>query len=155
MRVEPMGGVFEGFDFAAVDADKNGKITEAEMQTWRAAEVATVNADEDGKLSAEELKAMLIKRMERRASELASRMVERMDADGDGLLSAAELALRPAPAMNFDRLDIDGDGVVTEAEIAAARAAKLKNMGGDRGPGRGDRHVRRGHGMGGWFGGNK
>lgn len=148
------GGPFGGFDFAAVDADKDGKITEAEMQAWRAAQVAGVDADKDGKLSADELKAMQMARMEERAANMASKMVERMDADGDGLLSAAELAARPGPAMMFDRLDADGDGAVTEAEIDAARAEMMDRMGGPDG-----HEGRGGHGHGGrmrgWFFGNE
>lgn len=149
------GGPFGGFDFAAVDTDKDGKITQAEMQAWRAAEVAGVDADKDGKLSADELKAMQMKRMEERATDMATKMVERMDADGDGLLSAAELAARPGPAMMFDRIDADGDGAVTEEEIAAARAAMMDRVGEGHGRGRGEGRDGHGHGMRGWFFGNE
>jgi Ca2+-binding EF-hand superfamily protein len=65
-------------------------------------------------------------------AEMAARMVERFDADGDGLLSAEEIAagmeamaaLRNDPAARaramFERLDTDGDGVISAEEFEAA-----------------------------------
>ena len=81
----PMGMEGPGFglgkiDFAAVDTDKDGKITAAEMEAYRAAEVAGVDADKDGKLSATELSAMHMARMQAMA-----------DADGDGALTQEEI----------------------------------------------------------------
>lgn len=143
-----MGGPEGAFDFAAVDADKDGKITRAEMDAHRAAEVTAVDADRDGKLSATELQAMILARMTARATAMATAMMTGMDQDGDGLLTAAELAVRPGPAMLFDRADADGDGAVTEAEIAALRDDMGGHMGGGDGEGRGH-HGRGGHG---WFG---
>lgn len=140
-------GLEPGFDFAAVDADKDGKVTQAELQAFRAARVATVDADKDGKLSEDEVKAMVLARMTARAEDMASAMIERMDSDGDGFLTAAELAAPPAPTRLFDRIDADGDGAITEDEIAAAREA-MAEMRGGRGEGpRGGHH---GHGRG-WF----
>ncbi len=136
------------FDFAAVDADKDGKITEAELQAHRAAEVAGIDADKDGKISADELKAMHMARMEDRATEMSTRMIERMDSDGDGLLTVAEMAARPAPVRMFGMIDADGDGAVTEAEIAAAQE-KMTEMRGSGEGGRGEGgHRGRHHG---WF----
>lgn len=142
----PMGGG-EGFDFAAVDTDKDGKITAAELQAHRAAEVAKADADADGKLSAAELAALHVARMTAGAEARAARMVSALDANGDGLLDAAEMATRPGPEIAFDRLDADSDGALTEAELAAA---------GERmGRGEGRHGDGRGHGHGkGWFGGH-
>lgn len=134
------------FDFTAVDADKDGKVTQAELQAFRAAEVAGIDADKDGKITAAELKAMHMVRLEARATEMADRMIARLDSDGDGALTAAELAARPAPAGMFDRIDADADGAVTEAEIAAAREKMMAMRGGDgEGGRRGGGHHR------GWF----
>lgn len=147
-----MGGEGMGpmamFDFVAVDADKDGKVTEAELQTYRAAEVAGIDADKDGKITAAELKSMHMVRLEARATEMADRMIARLDSDGDGALTAAELSARPAPAGMFDRIDADGDGAVTEAEIAAAREAMMAGRDG----GKGGRHG--GHPRGWFFGGD-
>lgn len=143
-----MGGPGMGpgprFDFAAVDADKDGKVTEAELTAWRAAEAAKVDANKDGKLSAEELTAARVADMTARATEMATRMVADLDTDGDGLLTAAEMAARPGPAMLFDRADADGDGAVTQAELDAMRAE------GPRGDGEGRGHHGGGHGWRFW-----
>jgi hypothetical protein len=97
------------------------------------------------------------------ANDRAARMVERMDVDGDGLISVEEMAARPGPEMIFERIDVDGDGSVTKAEVEAAQARMAEGRGGrhgdHRGPGEG-----RGHGEGrggpdggwmrGWWGGD-
>jgi hypothetical protein len=149
-----------GLDFATLDADKDGKITKAEMEDYRAARTAEIDADGDGFLSADELAAMQIKAFTERAQDMAARMVTMMDADNDGKLSAAELAARPGPEMMFDRIDADGDGAVTQAEVDAAKAGMMERVGmyggmhggGHRG-GHGGEHEGRGWGFG-WFGGD-
>lgn len=138
-----MGGPGPRFDFAAVDADKDGKVTEAELTAWRAAEAGKIDANKDGKLSAEELATARVAEMTTRATEMATQMVANLDTDGDGLLTAAELAARPGPAMLFDRADADGDGAVTQAELDALRAE------GPGGEGRGGEGHGRGHHGGG------
>lgn len=143
------GGPMAGLDFATVDADKDGKITSAEMEAFRAARVTEADTDKDGKLSVAELSAMHLARMQARADQMATRMVERHDADGDGMLTAAEFATPPAPERMFEMADADGDGALTEAEIEAARA-KMAEM--REGHGKGGKHGRgHGEGRGGWF----
>jgi hypothetical protein len=131
-------GMGPAFDFAAVDADKDGKITEAELTAWRAAQATQIDTDKDGKLSAAELAASRLAEMQARAASMAERMVERLDTDGDKLLTASEMAARPGPAMLFDRADADGDGAVTQAELDALREAGPMGRGGhDHGRGHG------------------
>jgi hypothetical protein len=143
----PMGrGAMAGLDFGAVDADKDGKITTAEMDAFRAARVTEMDTDKDGKLSTAELSAMHMARMQERADQMATRMVERHDADGDGMLTAAEFATPAAPERMFEMADADGDGALTEAEIEAARS-KMAEM--RDGRGKGGKHGRgEGHGEG-------
>ena len=119
------------------------------MEAFRAAEVVAADADKDGKLSAAELASMTMARMQARADAMSARMIERHDADGDGLLTVAELSVRPAPVKMFERLDSDGDGALSEAEVEAGRAmmAEMREGRGGHGKGHG-----RGHG-GGWFSG--
>ena len=109
-------------DIATLDTDKDGKISEAEIEAHRAAQLAAVDADKNGLLSAEELAAMHVKAMTERANAMAQRMIERLDGDGDGLLSAAELASRPMPANLFDRIDasavLNRHGVETHDVVA-------------------------------------
>lgn len=108
-------------DFAELDADGDGRITEEEANARRAAQVGTLDANGDGLISADELAAAEIARLTERANERAARQVERMDVDGDGLLSAAELAV-PAghESRMFEKLDRDGDGAITQPELDAA-----------------------------------
>ncbi|PZR01039.1 MAG: histidine kinase [Cereibacter sphaeroides] len=116
------------FDFAVIDTDKDGKITMEEIEVYRASRVQGVDANNDGKLSVDELTAMEMKRMEEVARSKAARMVERFDADGDGQLSAAELASRPVPMRMFDRIDTDGDNAISQAEVDAARDRMAERM---------------------------
>lgn len=148
------GGPLAMFDFAAVDADKDGKITLDEMKVHRQARIAGLDADGDGKISAAELQAMEMRGAEARAKARADRMLQGMDADGDGFLTAAELLAGPgmAPQGMFGRVDADNDGAITQDEVDAARDRMQERMGkrgrGEgRGEGRGDgRGHHKGHG---------
>jgi Ca2+-binding EF-hand superfamily protein len=114
-------GPFAAFDFATVDADADGRVTEAELTAWRAARVAAMDANADGMLSEDEIKAGHMARSEARAEERAARMVAAHDVNGDGLLSVAELGSPPVPVRLFARVDTDGDGAITEAELDAVK----------------------------------
>lgn len=110
------------FPFAKVDADKDGRVTKVELDAYRAAETKAIDANSDGKLSIDELSAQILARMTERATNMATKMVETLDTDGDKALSAAEMAARPMPAMLFDKADADSDGAVTLAEADALMA---------------------------------
>lgn len=125
-----MGG--PEFDFAALDTDKDGKISKDEMTAFRAARVAAADANADGKLSVEEIATMQIKAMEKAAATMATRMVERLDTDGDKMLSAAEMMDRPMPEKLFDRVDTNQDGFIDQAEADAAQAAMMDHGRGSR-----------------------
>jgi len=132
----PPMGPGPAFNFDAVDADKDGKVTQAELDAFRAAEARAIDANADGKLDLAELSAMHLARLTERADDMAARMVERHDTDGDNALSAAELAARPMPAMMFDQMDSDGDGAVTRAEADALRDRMHDRMDGRHGHGK-------------------
>lgn len=74
------------------------------------------------------------------ALERSGRMFERMDANKDGKLDAADREARRIAA--FDRIDANKDGMVSRAEFSAPRQA----MGGER-QGMGNHQGMRGHGM--------
>ncbi len=126
------------FPFETVDADKDGKVTEAEFDAYRAAEAKAMDANADGKLTVEELTAAQLARLTARATEMATKMVEAQDTDGDMALSAAELASRPMPARLFEKADADEDGAVTLAEIEALQDEMEEHQG---------RHGKSGHKM--------
>ncbi len=144
MAKEGPGGPMMGLmlhRFDEIDADKDGKLTEAELTAFRATRFAAADADGSGGLSAEELAAFRAAQMAERQSEMAGRMLERLDADNDGQLSAAEFAAMAGKRNPFDRADTDGDGAVSRAE-AEAMVQKMTARGG--------KHNGRGHG--GWWG---
>ncbi len=115
-----MGGPMAMFDFAAVDADKDGKITPDEMAAFRAARVTAMDADKDGKISATELAAAQLEVMKAKAELRATRMIAKMDSDADGMLTAAEMAAGTPSGKMFARLDADKDGAISQAEMDAA-----------------------------------
>lgn len=135
----PQEGPMPGFLFDTLDADKDGKVTAAEIEANRAARVKAADANNDGLMSADELAAMRLAEMSERAKAHAAEMVTRMDTDGDAMLSGAELAARPGPARMFKRIDTDGDGAISREEAAAAA-----DMHADRRGKRGDSHHDRG-----------
>lgn len=130
-------------DFDQFDADKDGKVTEAEVAAFRTNMVAGADADKDGLLSVEELTAHEVKMIEAMAARHAARRIADQDANGDGKLSAEEMLAAPMPAAIFARMDADGDGAVTEAEFDEARAEMQEN-----GRGMGHGFFRGGHDAG-------
>ena len=130
-----MDGPFPLFDFARVDADKDGKVTRAELAAFRAARLTEVDTDKDGKLSPAELKAQAMQRAAERADDMVARMVKRLDSDGDGMISTAEMAAGPAPKDLCDRIDRDGDGAISQAEAEAARKFIARHIGRRHGQG--------------------
>ena len=133
MRMKP------SFDVAAMDADKDGKVTQAEMNAYRAGRTAAIDANSDGFLSADELTAMQLKAMESQAAAGATAMIARLDTDADGKVSVAEMAARPAPELAFSRLDANGDGAITQdeadTEIASMQRHGRGGSGHDEGEG--------------------
>jgi Ca2+-binding EF-hand superfamily protein len=112
------GAMFmEQFDL--IDADKDGKITAAELAAHRQARFATADTNADGALNAEELTAFQVSQMAEKIAKRSERMLQWMDANGDGGLSADEMPDGPSPE-RLARLDADGDGAITKAEAETA-----------------------------------
>lgn len=117
-----------GMDFATLDANGDGQVTQDELDAAAAQRFADVDTDGNGSVSAEEMVAhMQVMADQQRASRqtrMAERMIARMDQNGDGLLSAQEMkpGAAPAPKTMFERLDSDADGAISEEEFATAQA---------------------------------
>ena len=134
-------GPMQTLNFDAMDADKDDKVTKAESDAFHAARTKAADTNADGKLSAEELAAMQIKEMMARATDRAAKMIEKLDTDGDKMLSDTEFAAAPGRAEMFKKIDADGDGAITKVEADDA-IERMKH----RGHGRGGKHGRDDHG---------
>ena len=112
--------------FALADKNADGAITRAEIEALRQQRFAARDANSDGRLTPEELDAAIAKRLERRKVRMRYRMLARLDANGDGVITREEFLSRPMRM--FDRLDMNGDGRITREEMAKARKLR-RNMG--------------------------
>jgi len=95
----------------AMDADKDGTVTSAEIEAHQAARAAEIDADKNGTITAEEMIAHEEKMR-------VQRMVERlslMDRNGDGNVSVEEY--EAARTWRLARLDRNGDGRIEADEM--------------------------------------
>jgi hypothetical protein len=88
-----------GDHFAEIDGDGDGKLTQAELVTFK--------------------KAHHGERGHRKGppEDHAKRVIEHLDTDGDGKVSTAEAGEKPHLAERFADIDGDGDGQLTEQEL--------------------------------------
>lgn len=108
------GGMFRAV-FMQIDADKDGKITQAEIDAFRDAKVSGADTSGDGALSIEEFDT-IYREMTR------SRMVDafqRLDEDGDGQISKAEMDARFGNVVKF--MDRNGDGALSMEDRGRGR----------------------------------
>ncbi len=104
--------------FDAVDADGDATVTRAEIEAYRAARIAEADISGDGALSLEEFDTLY-------RDFTRARMVDafqRLDADGDAVISEAEMTTRVDRLV--ERLDRNGDGDLTLQPRGAAQDAE-------------------------------
>jgi Ca2+-binding EF-hand superfamily protein len=121
--------------FAAADADGDGRITTEEMAAHRAARFAEMDANGDGQVSRDEIVAAAVARMTEALGRRADAMIAAQDADGNGTLGATEMGRIDMGMQMFQRLDRDGDGAVSQDELRA-RGAWMEGRGRDGASGR-------------------
>jgi Ca2+-binding EF-hand superfamily protein len=97
--------------FDRLDADGDGRLTQAEIDDARRARLAEFDQDGDAQLSLEEYQALWLAVMRERMVD----QFQALDADGDGVVTVDEY-LVPYSRM-VRRLDRNGDGEVTEDEL--------------------------------------
>merc|ERR1719191_8658 len=136
------------FDFAALDADKDGRISKDEVASyidnWVSQVRSTaltlfdaVDRDHDGFLTREEFeKAGERYDEDNLGGELVDnrRMVQQMDKDNDGTVCADEAAMRMSPSQRqafFRYFDINHDGCVTPRELSSAPTVDQLDTDGD------------------------
>ena len=90
--------------FAAVDADSDGKLTQAEIDKLRNDRHAAHDANGDGNLSLEEFAGL----WHETTRPLTVRAFQMLDTDGDAIVTRAEYDRSLAGIV--ERLDRDGDG---------------------------------------------
>lgn len=73
--------------FKQIDADGDGKITQKELDTFRAAKVKAADTNKDGALSLEEFEP-IYQEMTRKSM---VRAFQRLDTNGDGVISQEEM----------------------------------------------------------------
>lgn len=142
--IGPMDG--PAFDFAAVDADKDGKIALTELKSFRAAKLKAADTDGNGQISEDELVTFRLRDVEKALRDHVKEELGLMDVDGDSAVSVTELQATPSRALRFfERIDADDDGAVSQAEVDAAKA-RMAEMRKGMGQGRHGKGARGGHG---------
>ncbi|MEM9578289.1 MAG: calcium-binding protein [Pseudomonadota bacterium] len=116
------GGLRSDISFEKLDADGNGQITRTELEGLRARTMASADTNRDGGISLEELEVWGATR----AKTHARKMMDRLDANADGVLQPEELKSGKRATRMFDRMDANSDGTISEAEFEAARDRMAK-----------------------------
>lgn len=119
-----------------VDTDKNGSITQDEINAFRTAKVAAADTSKDGALSLEEFSVAYNELMRAKMVDA----FQNFDDDANGSITAAELDARFGDVVA--KMDRNGDGVLSKAD-RKERGGKGgkghgKHRGGERDGGRGD-----------------
>lgn len=117
-------------EFGKMDADKNGRVTRAEVEAFqRSSAVAQAGArsralfaqldtDRNGSLSPAEF----AKGVSPTGQVNGQPLIAQLDTNRDGNISLIEH--RAGKLAYFDKIDLDKDGVVTAAELKAAGVTK-------------------------------
>lgn len=117
--------------FETLDANKNGVIDRADRELRgkqrRDEWFAKADADKDGKLTRAEIDQADVARRAEFQQRMQARMDERftaLDANKDGRLSRDEVKDKGRFAARFDALDTNKDGFLSKDELAAGRPTR-------------------------------
>ena len=98
--------------FETLDGDKSGDVTFEEFKKAAGEKFTLADADKDGKVTVAEMAAAIEKI---RAEMMAKRMMTRMDIDGDGAVTLAEI--EKGQQEIYALLDRNDDGKLIEDEM--------------------------------------
>ena len=112
--------------FQAMDTDNDGKVTVVEYEVGMQEKFRATDTNGDGQVTAAEMDAARAKAGKPSKSaggEMTSKdKIKKMDADGNGMVSADEHAA--AAKGKFNEADANKDGSLTKGELQAAYARK-------------------------------
>ncbi len=129
-----MGGMMHGFGMREVlkgfDADKDGKLAQAEIDKVRQDQLARYDADKDGKLNMKEFEGVLLETMK----PVVVRGFQFLDTNGDGIIDADEYN-EPTQKI-VARFDRNSDGFIDENDRGRGGHGKWRHgrQGGSDGP---------------------
>lgn len=123
----------QDWSFEALDVDGSGEITVEDLTALREGHFAEIDSDGDGSVS----EAEFVAHAQARSAERATEMFQRMDVDGDGVLSEDAMQGRMGRgggmgARMISRFDADNSGGVSAEEFEAAKE-RFAGRGKDRG----------------------
>lgn len=104
--------------FEQLDMNSDGKITPEEMEAHAKARFDAADSDKDGMLSTDEMKAQRMAKDDERMTKRMGKMMEKRDANGDGMLSFEEMHTGDRKARMMKHLDADSDGAISAEEFA-------------------------------------
>jgi len=110
--------------FDSMDADGDGRVSEAEHADGARKMFATMDANGDGRVTATEMTAAHEKVTGKRTTKddlPATEKIAAIDTNGDGVLSAEEH--EAGSKLMFERMDADHDGFLTWSEFSAGHAS--------------------------------
>ena len=116
-----------GVNIERIDTDKSGSISLEEFASVGLGKMIAADKDGDGILSTDEVSAAMEAERKRRREEA---MMKRLDVNGDGSITVAELQDRMSK--QFALLDRNSDGSLSEEEIRKMRGKRKGNRNGKR-----------------------
>lgn len=116
-----------GVNIERIDTDKSGTISLEEFASIGMGKMIAADKDGDGILSTDEVSAAMEAERKRRREEA---MMKRLDVNGDGSITVAELQDRMSK--QFALLDRNSDGSLSEEEIRKMRGNRKGNRKGNR-----------------------
>ncbi len=116
--------------FKAADKDNDGSLTREEAKELPrvAKNFDAIDADKNGTVTLAEIQATM-KKMGKKAHDRGVERFKAADKDSDGTLDREEAKAMPKVAQNFDTIDADKSGTVTEKEIHTYMKAHRQERG--------------------------